>query len=65
MHRLFSFTRVTAALAVLLMLFSPEAALGAQDTTEVLQPGSTTAWWVWPLSLLVLTFLMGTRDDFV
>ena len=59
MHRLFSFTRVTAALAVLLMLFSPEAALGAQETTEVLQPGSTTAWWVWPLSLLVLTFLMG------
>jgi uncharacterized membrane protein YfcA len=59
MQRLFSFTRVLAALLLFWTLSAPEALMGAQEATSVLVEESATAWWVWPLSLLVLTFVMG------
>ncbi|MFC1791873.1 sulfite exporter TauE/SafE family protein, partial [Gemmatimonadota bacterium] len=57
MNRLFSFIRVAAAL-ILISLFAPEALAGAQEATATMGTGST-AWWVWPLALFVMTFLMG------
>jgi len=59
MQRLFSSTRVIAALAVLFALLAPDVLLGAQETMPGLEAGSTTAWWVWPLALFVMTFVMG------
>ena len=48
MPRLFNFTRVFAALTVLVAI-TPVALLGAQEP-EVAMEASTTAWWIWPLS---------------
>ena len=59
MQRLFSLTRVTAALVVLLALFVPDTVLEAQEAMTPMGPESTTAWWVWPLALFVMTFVMG------
>lgn len=58
MQRLFSFTRVAAALT-LVLLFIPETLSGAQEVTGVLETGTTTAWWVWPVALFLMTFVMG------
>ena len=58
MQRLFSFTRVAAALT-LVLLFIPEALAGTQEVTGVLETGTTTAWWVWPVALFLMTFVMG------
>jgi len=41
-----------------LLLAMPVGTLSAQGT-ELLADSATTAWWVWPLALLVLTFVMG------
>lgn len=57
MPRLFNFTRVFAALTVLLVI-APAALLGAQEPAAAMET-STTSWWVWPLSLFLLTFVMG------
>lgn len=47
-----------ASLAVLLA--SPVIAWGAEATTALpAAPADVTAWWVWPLLLLVVTFFMG------
>jgi uncharacterized membrane protein YfcA len=65
MHRLFSFTRVLGTLTLFLVL-TPSALYGAPEV--VAQAGQEaanfageggSAWWVWPLALLVMTFLMG------
>jgi len=58
MQRLFCFTRLIAV-GTLLVLFIPEILAGAQETAGVMEAGSATAWWVWPLALFVMTFLMG------
>jgi len=57
MHSLFSSTRVLAALMFFLVI-TPVALSAAQDSAAVMDAG-TTAWWVWPLALLVMTFVMG------
>jgi len=49
--------RVLAVLAILLLTI-PAGVLVAQDSPVLVEAGAT-AWWVWPLSLLVLTFFMG------
>ena len=59
MQRLFSFTRL-AAVPVIVMFLIPEALLGAQEAHGVMVEGTPeTAWWVWPLVLFVMTFVMG------
>jgi len=58
MNRLFSFTRVSAVLT-LFALFMPEALAGAQDIPGVIETGTDTAWWVWPVALFFMTFAMG------
>jgi len=45
-------------LLVPLMLLCPADALAGQEAVQA-GAGSETAWWVWPLVLLVLTFVMG------
>ena len=57
MCSLFKYTRVFAAL-ILVVILTPIALSGAQEPTAVVDPG-TTAWWVWPLALFVMTFVMG------
>ena len=57
MHSLFSFTRVFAA-STFVLLITPVALSGAQDP-EVMMDLGTTAWWVWPLALFLMTFVMG------
>ncbi len=57
MDRLFSFTRVIAALFLILAL-TPLALSGAQEASAVVDTGAT-AWWVWPLALFLMTFVMG------
>ncbi len=52
-----SLIRVLSCLFILL-LASPEGVLLAQDPGVLVETGAT-AWWVWPLALLVLTFFMG------
>ncbi len=49
---------VLAALAAVLLFAAFASPLGGQETT-VLPPDDATAWWVWPLALLAITFLMG------
>jgi uncharacterized membrane protein YfcA len=57
MDRFFRYTSVAAALALVLMV-TPLALSGAQDPATMVE-ADATAWWVWPLALLVLTFVMG------
>jgi len=52
-----SFARVAALLGVLLLL-DPTVARASEVMAPALS-GSATAWWVWPLILFVLTFVMG------
>jgi len=51
------FSRVTALIALVFAL-QPTFLFALQEGT-VMTGGTTTAWWVWPLTLLVLTFVMG------
>jgi len=44
--------------APLVLLLIPAGAVLGQESAEVVT-GGETAWWVWPLVLLVLTFVMG------
>jgi len=57
MCRLFKYTRVFSVL-ILVLVISPLALSGSQDPAAVMETG-TTAWWVWPLALFVMTFVMG------
>jgi len=57
MRRFFSLTRVLAG-PTLVLLLTPLALCGAQDPAAVMETGAT-AWWVWPLVLLIVTFAMG------
>jgi len=57
MHRLFSFTLAFAVLTFVFFI-APEAVVAAQETAMVPNTGDT-AWWVWPLVLFVMTFVMG------
>ncbi len=57
MQRLFSFTCVIAALAAVFL--APETLAGAEAPTVFLEGAEETAWWFWPLSLFLLTFVMG------
>ena len=57
MRRLFEFTCILSATAVLLAI-TPLALLGAQEPVAVTE-ASEVAWWVWPLALFIMTFLMG------
>jgi uncharacterized membrane protein YfcA len=65
MHGLFNFTRVFATLTAFLILTpsalyaAPEIAVEAGQEALAVADGSTAAWWVWPLALFVMTFLMG------
>jgi len=59
MQRLFSFTRVFAALVLLLISSGPEALFGAQEAASMIESGTATAWWVWPVALFFMTFVMG------
>jgi len=56
-HRFFSFMRIPAALC-LFFIVSPLALVAAQEPSAAAEAGAV-AWWVWPLVLLVLTFVMG------
>lgn len=56
-HRFFSFTRLVAVLAFLI-LATPLALLAAQDPVAAAET-EAMAWWMWPLILFVLTFVMG------
>ena len=54
---------ITTALISLILIFSG-IALGAEQAAQVTaqaaaQASSTTPWWVWPLSLFVVTFVLG------
>ena len=49
--------RVIALLSLIVLLLPP--VLHASDATAPLASASTTAWWVWPLILFVMTFVMG------
>ena len=51
-------TRAVALLLVLLLLSDPVVAQVSMET-GVIEGSSTTAWWVWPLVLFFLTFVMG------
>jgi hypothetical protein len=57
MHRLFSYTRPVAGLCLMLLL-ALASPLGGQEAPVAVEMGST-AWWVWPLALFLLTFVMG------
>ncbi|MGD2122802.1 MAG: sulfite exporter TauE/SafE family protein [Gemmatimonadota bacterium] len=57
MDRLFKYTSVAAAVAVVLVL-TPLSLSGAQEAATMAE-ADATAWWVWPLALLVMTFVMG------
>jgi uncharacterized membrane protein YfcA len=48
----------TLAVLVLMSLLNPAVALASEQATAM-TPADTLAWWVWPLVLLVLTFVMG------
>jgi uncharacterized membrane protein YfcA len=43
---------------VLLLFLTPTGTLAAQNAEDLIVAG-VTAWWVWPLALVVLTFFMG------
>ncbi len=47
-----------AALAASVLLLALAGPVSGQETA-VLPPDGTTAWWVWPLALLGITFVMG------
>jgi uncharacterized membrane protein YfcA len=55
---LLSNVKSSASLFMALVLLTPAMAL-ASDESVVLTGGDTVSWWVWPLVLLVVTFLMG------
>ena len=57
MHRLFSFTLVFSALSFGLLI-APETLSAVQEAGPMMDTGDT-AWWVWPLVLFVMTFVMG------
>jgi uncharacterized membrane protein YfcA len=57
MGRFSECTRVFAVLTLVLVI-TPAALYGAQEPATFMDAG-TTAWWVWPLSLFVMTFVMG------
>ncbi|MCI4625534.1 MAG: sulfite exporter TauE/SafE family protein [Candidatus Magnetoovum sp. WYHC-5] len=46
---------------VCLSVFSGDVFASSEEAKEVVatQPASTTPWWVWPVSLFVLTFVLG------
>lgn len=63
MHRFPSLPGVIAGLTLVLLIM-PVALLGAQehavaDPAAMAAEAEAVAWWVWPLALLVMTFLMG------
>lgn len=49
---------LTGALLCFFLLLHPTV-IQASDLTAPVVSSSTTAWWVWPLTLFVLTFVMG------
>jgi uncharacterized membrane protein YfcA len=55
---LLSNVKASASLFMALVLLTPAMAL-ASDEAVVATGGDTVSWWVWPLVLLVVTFLMG------
>ena len=57
MRRLCGFFPVFTALT-LVLLVTPVVLSGAQDTAAAVEAGAT-AWWVWPLALFLMTFVMG------
>ncbi len=57
MRRLCGFIPVLTALT-LVFLVTPVALSGAQNPTAAIE-ASATAWWVWPLALFLMTFVMG------
>jgi len=57
MDRLFKHARYGVFLGLVLMI-TPLALSGAQETVAVTD-AEATAWWVWPLALLAMTFVMG------
>jgi len=57
-------SRLAAALVLVLLLLIPVVAQGGGEALAVDQAlpssaGQAVSWWVWPLGLLVVTFLMG------
>jgi uncharacterized membrane protein YfcA len=55
---LLSNVKTSASLFMALFLLTPAMAL-ASDEAVLTTGGDTVSWWVWPLVLLVVTFLMG------
>jgi uncharacterized membrane protein YfcA len=55
---LLSNVKSSASLFMVLVLLTPAMAL-ASDEAVFATGGDTVSWWVWPLVLLVVTFLMG------
>jgi uncharacterized membrane protein YfcA len=49
---------ITTALISLILIFSG-IAFGAEQAAEAAATASATPWWVWPLSLFVVTFILG------
>ncbi len=49
---------IFAAAAAVLLLVTVASPLGGQEAA-VLPPDGATEWWVWPLALLAITFVMG------
>jgi uncharacterized membrane protein YfcA len=50
---------VLEKLAFLWVLLAAGPAFASAEAAAVVPPGAETAWWVWPLVLLVVTFVMG------
>jgi uncharacterized membrane protein YfcA len=50
--------KLSASLFIVLILFDPTVALAAGEGVTGSE-GDTISWWVWPLVLLVVTFVMG------
>jgi uncharacterized membrane protein YfcA len=57
MRHLLTISRILAILALVVAL-APEGLLASQEATGAAEAAGT-AWWVWPLALLVMTFVMG------
>jgi uncharacterized membrane protein YfcA len=50
---------VLEKLAFLWVMLAASPAFASAETAAATPPGAETAWWVWPLVLLIVTFIMG------
>ena len=49
----------TVALSTLILIFTATVLYASTEPSAPLEPGSQTAWWVWPLALFIVTFILG------